>query len=359
MCKNLKVLAIICFSIVSFNSKILAQSSPSVNGLVTNGPSDATKLAKAYFSPGLKGIGFGMNGGWYSSAKAKNLGRFDIRIEGTAAFIPTADQSFNINSLGLSKYTQAKNTNISPTMFGTNQAGANISLKDDNENEAASFTLPASTGIKFAPSPQIQLTVGIIKNTDISVRYSPKIGSEQGNFGTIQVLGFGAKHEITRLIFGKKAAKIIPFDLALAFGYNQIDYNYKLPIDKQINDKNPGTDLNQRASLKLSGYSIDAIFSKKLAFFTPFASLAYNSSTSELNVLGDYTFETGYNGIPPTGNKTYTTFTDPVIIKQNDISGLRANIGFELHLAIFRLYGAYSIGQYSAFTGGIGLGIGH
>ncbi len=351
--KSLSIL-ILLISFLLFPHRSLAQGD--VSELVKSGPGDATKLAKAFFDPGFKGLGFGMNSAWFNSAKSKNLGKFDIKFQATAAFVPSDDQRFDINSIGLSNKTRLRNANdnFTPTAFGDNHDGSELVLYDDNNTEVGSFKMPRSTGIKFVPSPQVQLTVGLLKNTDASLRYSPKI--DVGGYGDVQVLGFGFKHEITSLILPGKTEKIIPIDIAVAFGYNRATYNYKFAVADQVDDQNSGRDLGQRIRGEFSGYTFDAIVSKKLAIFTPFVSVGYNTAQSKLNLLGDYVVRTGYNVTPPLA--TYTTFTDPVKIKQTDISGLRANVGFSLHLAFFRLYSAYSVGEYTAFTGGFGFGIG-
>ncbi|HTN21669.1 MAG TPA: DUF6588 family protein [Pelobium sp.] len=331
-----------------------------VSELIKSGPEDATKLAQAYFSPAFKGFGFGMNSAWFNSAKAKNLGKFDLKIQATGAFVPSKDRVIRFNELGLSSRV-TPNSPTSPTLFGKDEDGANISVKDNDGNNIGSIDMPNGLGFNTVPSPQIQLTVGLIKNTDISVRYTPKIKGE--DFGSVQALGFGVKHEITKYLLPGKTEKIIPIDIALAFGYNQLKYDYKIKVEDQLNDQNPGTDLNQRVEAKLSGYSIDAILSKKLAVFTPFISIGYNTAKTKFGVLGKYNFQSGYNNIPntntpdPTSPK-YDNLTDPVNINQTDISGIRSNIGFSLHLAFFRLYASYSIGEYQAVSGGIGFGIG-
>lgn len=335
-------------SFVSFQTQ--AQN---VSELIHSGPADATKLAEAYFAPAFKGFGFGMNSAWYNSAKSKNLGKFDLRIQATGAMVPSSDQSFRISDINLSSKTQPANPNATtPTFFGDDTDGAVINFYDDNGNAIGDYTMPKGLGFHTVPSPQIQLTVGVIKNTDVSLRYTPKFSGD--DFGSVQVIGFGVKHEITKLIMPGKTEKIIPIDIALAFGYNQLNYDYKVKVEDQLNDQNPGTDLNQRVEAKLSGYTIDAIISKKLSVFTPFASIGYNSANSKLNILGTYNFQSGQSLSGP----TYTNFTDPVKIDRKDISGLRGNIGFALHLAFFRLYGSYSIGEYQAVSGGIGFGIG-
>ena len=353
--KPILILAITGFSFQSF-------AQDGVSALIKSGPADAQKLAQAYLNPLFKGIGFGMNSGWYNSAKAKNLGKFDIRIQGSGAMVPSSDQSFDVTQIGLSNKTRVNGSAITPTAFGDNIKGSLIELYSDDNKKIGEFNMPDGTGLKFVPSPQIQATVGIIKNTDISVRYSPEIG-KNSDFGSIQVLGFGIKHELTKLLLPGKTEKIIPVDIAVAFGYNQIKYKYQIKTADIIDDSKSGQNLNQRVEGTFSGYSFDAILSKKLTIFTPFVSIGYNTAKTDIGLLGNYIVRTDYQRFPGTqipdqSKPIYSTFTDPVKVNQKDIDGVRANLGFSLHLAFFRLYGAYSIGEYSAVTGGIGFGIG-
>ena len=348
MKKQLQAILFSTLFISLLNSRTEAYAQGDVSQLVQAGRADATKLSQAYLNPLFKGLGFGMNSGWYNSAKAKNLGKFDLKIQATGAIVPGSDKSFDINSLGLTNSRPRNlNNSISPTAFGNDSRGPELVVYDDDNNEVSSFNLPSGAGIGFVPSPQVQLTVGLIKNTDVSVRFTPKVGG--GDFGKIGSWGFGVKKEITSLLPGK-SEKIIPVDIALAFGYNQITYDYNIPLEDQLGG-NGSTDLNQRVEGKFSGFSIDAILSKKLAVFTPFIGVGYNSSKTDLGVLGNYIIDSGIAG-------QTATITDPVKIKQTDVSGVRANVGFGLHLAFFRLYGAYSVGEYQAVTAGIGFGIG-
>ncbi len=326
------------------NSGSEAYAQGDVSQLVQAGKADATKLSQAYLNPLFKGLGFGMNSGWYNSAKTKNLGKFDLKIQATGAIVPGSDKSFDINSLGLTNSRVVGTSSISPTAFGRDESGPEIQVFTDDGIliPGANFTMPSGSGISIVPSPQVQLTVGLIKNTDVSVRFTPKVGG--GDFGKIGSWGFGIKKEITSLLPGKSEI-IIPIDIALAFGYNQTNYDYNIKVKDQVGN-NQSTNLNQRVEGKFSGFSLDAIVSKKLAIFTPFLGIGYNSGKTDLGILGTYTFD------------NQPDVVDPVKIKQTDISGVRANVGFGLHLALFRLYGAYSMGEYQAVTAGIGFGIG-
>ena len=324
--------------------------------IVKTNLADATKLGQAYLNPLFKGVGVGLNSGWYNSAKAKNLGKFDVRFVATAAFVPQSDKSFDINSLGLTN-TRPTNLNqfIAPTVVGKDVDGPSVTFYDNNDKEIGDFILPSGSGLSFIPSPQLQVTVGVLKNTDVSVRFTPKIGNYE--FGKMQVLGIGAKHEITPLLFPGVVGKLAPIDIAVSLAYNQIKFEKDFDGADQQDDSGSGRDLNQRIDGKFSGVTADLIVSKKLSVFTPFASISYNTSKTDLGILGDYVvsnpeFPLVLNSEP------FKTITDPVKYNQNDISGLRGNIGFELKLAFFRLYGAYSVAEYQAVTGGIGFGIG-
>lgn len=333
---------------------ILAQEG-SFSDFFKTGTGDATKLTKAYLSPLFTGIGVGLNSGWYQSAKAKNLGKFDVKFMATAALVPSEDQSFDVRNIGLSNQTRLapnQNNPNSPTAFGKDIKGPEMELFASDGKPLGSFTLPNGLGFNIVPSPQLQVTVGVIKNTDVSIRYTPKIGNNE--FGRFSVLGFGAKHEITSLLFPGKTEKLIPIDIAVAFAYSQINFERKITKDEQLDESNSGRDLNQRIDGKFSGISADIIVSKKLSVFTPFVSLSYNTSKTNVGVKGDFIFRDYSSPLIP----TYTTATDPVSIQQNDLAAFRGNIGFQLQLAFFRLYSTYSISKYQAFTAGIGFGIG-
>lgn len=335
------------FTILSvFLCPLYAAAQEDVGGLFKSGPEDATKLVDAYMSPLFKGLGVGLNSGWNTSAKTKGFLRFDFRITATAAFVPKSDRTYDANSLGLQNIRPATpgGPSTGPTAFGDDHEGANMRIYSNGTPTNQTFNLPQGSGINFVPSPQVQLTVGLPKNIDVSLRYVPKIklGSKAGK---IDMFGVGTKVELFPLIMGK-TEKLMPFDVAIALGFTRL--NYSLPLD--INNKGNS---NQELTVKVNGFNTEAIISKKLLFFTPFASVGYNSSASTLKALGNYEFSTPTLLDP---NKT-TTFTDPVTIK-NDLNGFKAAVGFQLNLAFFRIYGSYSTAKYSYANAGIGFGFG-
>jgi hypothetical protein len=270
------------------------------------------------------------------------------------AQVPASDKSFDVTQIGLSNHLQvdpSSATRIAPTFGGaTNGPTPTLDVKDNGGNKIASFNMPNGV-IQYVPAPNIQLTIGLFRNTDITIRTTPtiNIGSHAGSVGMI---GFGIKHNIIQDFAGKTAGKLIPFDLAVALNYNRINYSAALDI-KPDNGTQPdpgqSSDFsNQRIKGAFSGIFAQAIISKKLLFFTPFLSVGYQNASTTFNVLGNYP-------VPSTIND-YDTITDPVHINESSISGFRTDVGFQLELSVFRIFASYSPGQYQSANAGIGFG---
>lgn len=330
-----KSLVILGVFLLPFN----AMAQENVGDLFKSSPQDATKLIDAYLTPLFKGTGLGLATGWNNTAKAKNFLRFELRITGTLAAVPTADKTYNTNNLNLSSIKPAAGSNgIGPTAFGDNTPGAKMEIyTSSGAATGQTFNLPESSGFKMSPAAQLQLTVGLPKNIDLSLRLIPSV-----TFGnnTISQFGLGTKIELLPLLMKKD--KLIPFDLAVALGFTNTTYKLALDI-------NNGAHQDQSVEVKFKGFNAEAIISKKILFFTPFASVGYNSSNSALNAYGTYDFQTA------AGN---ATFTNPVAIKHDDISSMKASLGFQLNLAFLRVYASYTQSKYSYLNAGLGVGIG-
>lgn len=306
-----------------------------VGDLITGSPADATKLINAYANPAFKGFGLGLNSGWANSAKSIGVFRFDLRITATAAMAPKKDQSFDVSKLGLVSMSPVAGSNvISPSVVGAETQGTRMQMNNDPTDQ---FNLPKGIGFNYIPSPQVQLTVGLPKNIDVSLRYSPTIDlNENGKFS---LFGIGAKVEILPLILGK-TEKLLPFDLAVAGGYTKL--KYELPLDV-----NGGQYNDQILKTEFGGFSAEAIISKKLSIFTPFASLGYNTAQHKINALGTYDFNDGG-----------PAKKDPIKIDENSLNAAKATAGFQLRLAVVKLFASYTFSEYNYVNAGISFGSG-
>ena len=329
----------------AFLLPLTSMAQDQVGEVFKGAPEDASKLTQAYLTPLFTGLGTGINSGWFNSAKAKKTLRFELRVSGTLAFVPSSDKSFDVNTLGLKSMAPAPGANpMSPTLAGEDRTGTNMRLNGVT-NANGDFNLPNGVDVPFVPAPQLQLTVGLPQHIDVSLRYVPNIDFK--NYGKLNMFGAGAKVEILPLILGK-SEKLVPVDVAVALGFTQLNYNLPLEVGSNPNP-------NQELKAKVEGLSIDAIVSKTLAVFTPFASLGFQKSKSSLEALGTYQFDVPITPTTPTGKQT---FNNPFAFSQNDVSGIRASLGFQLQFAFFRLYASYTQAKYGYANAGIGFGIG-
>lgn len=334
------IILAIC-SLASLNN-IQAQDFEQV---VNSGVTDANTYLKNYMNPVASSIGNGLANGWYNTAKPHKTLGFDLSVNINMATIPDAAKTFEFvaseyNNISLS---DPSNTTL-PTFVGANtEQRLTISGTRTIGGEEADFNqeIVAPSGILgdldypgplAIPTPTIQLGVGIVKNTDLIIRYTPQISV--GDF-SFQSFGFGVKHDFKQWI---PAIKLLPFDLSGLIGFNRISTNYQI-------DESQG----QFAEFGASATTIQAIISKKLLFFTPYAGLGVNIVRSNFAMKGDYEFS---------GDGETYTVTDPIDIAFDGSGGPRFTIGARVKILwVLALNVDYTIQKYNTLSVGFGLNI--
>jgi len=323
-----------------------AKAQAGFSDVIKVSPGDATKLIDAYGEPLFKGIGIGMNSGWTNTAKPKGLLHFELKFTATGAYTPTSDKSFDVTKIGLSNGVGPADPNniIAPTIGGeTGSNGPLLNVYDVNHHVVDQFNLPSGK-LPLIPTPQLQLTVGLINSTDVTMRYIPKINFG-GDVGEVSMIGFGVKHDLGQYIFGP-AKKLVPFNLSVLLAYSHLNISDGVDVKPEDGSNPNGEFNNQQTQIHLSSFLTQFIISKKLLFFTPFWALGYNTASTNFAAVGNYPVTNNTDG-------SYTIYTNPVNIHENSISGFRTDAGFEINLG-FSIYFAYSYAQYSSITGGIG-----
>ena len=336
---------------------IKANAQGGFSDVIKVSPADATKLIQAYGEPLFKGFGVGMNSGWTNTAKPKGLLHFELKFSATAAFVPAADKSFDVTKIGLSNGVGPSDPNniIAPTIAGErSNDGPGLNVYDANHRVVQQFNLPSGK-LPVIPTPQLQLTVGLINGTDLTIRGFPQVNLG-GDVGKVSMIGFGLKHDLTQYIFGP-AKIIVPFNLSILAAYSHLSLSDNLSVQPDQGAIHDPTDANtnnnfntQHADSHFNSFLAEAIISKKILFFTPFAAVGYNTASTHFAAVGNYPVTTRAT----LTQEYYSVYTNPVTINETSISGFRSDVGFQLNFG-FSLYVAYSISKYSAFTGGLGL----
>jgi hypothetical protein len=385
----LKVSAVLSIAMLFSTTKASAQDQ--IGEFLKVGVDDGNKLINAYMSPMMKGFAQGLNDGWCNTAKPLGLGGFDVKFNLGASMVPTSDQSFNFNNIGLNTdpskarfvLPTGTNPNLS-TLYGANDANAPFvdvmsrltytppgsSTPKTIDTSLAKIQLPTGKGIPYTPSlPMAQLSVGLVKKTEVMIRFFPQtaIGSFKAG-----MFGLGFKHDIKQWIPGIK--NMPGWDWSVFVGYTSFSSEYImgqiLSSNKDTSIYNPDPSIkydNQKLTFSGSAYTVGTIISKKLLFFTPYIGVNYAYSTVNMKLEGNYPIplpNDKYQPIPPSmGGTNYNPHTskifntvDPVNLT-GTLSNFRANVGFRLKLTIFTISAEYIVGAYSSLTASVALNI--
>ncbi len=297
---------------------------------------DATKLTNSYINPAMTGLIYGMNSGWYHTAKVhKKLG-FDVTIAMNASMVPSKDEFFDIANLGLTSIS-ASGSSVTPTVAGSgNGAMLDVNATVEGQTVTASFEMPSGINddlpLGAVPTPAIQLGVGLPYKFDVMLRLVPEVGSDDVKG---KLFGAGLKKEITS-IFGP--VDKLPLHVSVLAAYTSMDVNYNI-------DGNAIPGQNQRAEFKLNAYTVQAIGSLNFPIINIYGGLGYTGGNSKLKMLG--TYELQYDNIP-----VAIPVTDPLNLSFN-ASGFRTTLGIRLSLGFFKLFGDYTLQEYNTLSAGM------
>jgi hypothetical protein len=321
-------------------------------------PADGAKYLQAYISPWVNAFGSGMNGGWYNTAKPHKFGGFDITTNISVGMVPSSAGTFELSSIGLSSAMTA--TGKASTISGPNTAGPAMAYKVSGVT-LASFNAAPGTNWKMIPVPSAQIGIGLPFGTELKGRFIPKINIKDGN---ISLWGVGVVHSIMQYFPGNK---LLPFDVSLFGGYTKLTGN--VPIGLQ-----PGTPTNyttpyslatsfndQNLNIVVSAMNVSAIASLNLPVITFYGGLGYCKSKTVMEFTGN--FPTPYLVTPTLPAVPYAEYNNNGVKTGKDFpsmeienfSGLRANIGFRIKLAVITIHADYTKAQYNVFTTGLGI----
>jgi hypothetical protein len=318
-------------------------------------PVDGVKYLEAYITPWANAFGAGLNGGWYNTAKPHKFGGFDITINASAGIVPTSAQTFDASKIGLSP--SVTGAGISPTVAGPDKSGPPMSYKSSGVT-LASFNAPKGANWRYIPVPSAQVGIGLPFGTELKVRFIPKIKIKDGD---VALWGVGLLHNLTQYLPGDK---VLPFDVSLFGGYTKLMANVPLGLDpdpsvaQAYTTVNPATAFDsQKMKINVEALNISAIASLNLPVITFYGGIGYTKTRTGMELSGNFPLPVLVSAPVP-----HAEYNDSGVKKGSDFpkmdiknfSGMRANIGFRIKLAIVTIHADYTRAQYNVLTTGLG-----
>jgi hypothetical protein len=327
------------------------------------GAKDGVTYIQKYIEPWTNAFGAGLNGGWYNTAKPHKLGGFDITTSFNVGIVPSSAATFDVTQIGLTTFKPPTGTGpfIASTIAGPNSSGPLMTYKDNVSGVTlASFNTPAGTGWKYIPVPALQVGIGLPFGTEIKGRFIPKIDIKDGD---ISLWGIGLLHSLIQYLPGNK---LLPFDVSLFGGYTKLEGNVPLNLKPDATVlqvytspyNTPGAFDGQNLNISVEALNVSAIASLNLPVITFYGGLGYTKTKTGLELSGNFPTpglvltpvpHVEYNN---TGVKKGSDFTNMDI---KNFSGLRANIGFRVKLAVITIHADYTKAQYNVLSTGLGI----
>lgn len=345
--KKIKLL-LSALTVVFFTKEVKSQE---IENLI-KAADDANKIANAYASPAAESLIYGMNSGWFHTAKVHKKFGFDIAIGVSGVSIPSEKEIYKISELGLKSTIKGDFPKTSPTIFGEDVKGK-ITLKTQvsgtiegkEVKEEVEIPLDLPTGFKkdlpasMIPTPSVQVTVGLPWELETSLRFIPKIGNDNVKGG---LFGIGIKKELTQYL---GAFDKLPFHLSIMGTYTNMGVD--APIKSQNNSD--FTIKNAKTTFNLNGYTVQALASLNFPIINVYGAVGYGGGNADLKVLGDYTIV--YDDAN-SGKKITKTLQDP-INQQYSTGGIKATLGARLSLGFFKIFADYTLQEYNTASAGI------
>lgn len=335
--------------------------------ILKSGAADANLLLKSYLEPFGKGFGAGMNTGWFTSAGThKKLG-FDLSLNVGIAVVPSSGLSFNVDDLNFSSLERTGGSAVTPTINGEDNTDTRLgaywndpTTPSNTESDILyEFGAPAGVGFEYVPAPMVQASIGLIKSTDLTVRFVPET-SLGDDFGNVALFGLGFKHGLNQWIPG---GKLIPVDVSLQAGFTKLTLTTPFDVNPESgsdikNDFAASTWDDQSLDFEANSFTINAIVGKTLPFVSAYVGLGYETSETTIATPGAYPITSvndDYNGTTETRTKKIESIVDPIDITIGGENSLRAFGGVQFKIAVIKIFANYTAATYSSFNAGFGI----
>ena len=313
---------------------------------------DASLLTENYLNPGMKGLMYSMNGGWYTTARTHQKFGFDITINANASFVPNSDQTFAFIPSDYAFLALPNGESSLNTVMSENDAETTVDIRIPNGDgtfNVASFDMPGGISkdlpINAVPTPMVQLGLGLPLNTDIKVRFIPNINFDDNVESGL--IGLGLQHDLMQYL---GPLEKLPLNVSVLAAFTNMKVTYNIE-DEDATD-NVAVN-NGKAEFKMNAWTVQALASLDFKIITLYGGLGYNSGKTTAKMKGDYTltYDVEDNNGVPLGT-AQETVSNPINL-DFEANGVRATIGTRLNLGFFKIFADYTLQEYNTASAGI------
>ena len=310
------------------------------------GVDDAGRVIQNYLKPVFEGVGYGYTNGWYHTAKAHETLGFDISVSANVAFIPKANLTYTFNN---DEYTNIKLTNSNSAQLSTVLGPYNkserpeVTFYNDGEEIVRTTSPPGAINLKeeigfnAMPVPMVQAGIGVIKETDLILRFIPPISFGE-DAGKVSMFGYGIKHNLGQWVTFLDYSGI---DVSVLAGFSN------LKISGDLSEEDDPVTSNNEGVFKINGFVLQGIVSKEyIKVFTIYGAVGYSRAGSRTQVLGTYPVDSDFEQLP----------VDPIDLKYSN-SSMNLTMGLRVRIVALTFSSAFTLQEYPVLSLGLGVSV--
>ncbi|MCH8524991.1 MAG: hypothetical protein LAT52_10610 [Balneolales bacterium] len=342
-------------SALLFGTQTVKAQFSDAGDILRAGASDAEIVFGEYIRPAAEGFAVGLNTGWFNTAGTHSLLGFDLTFRANVAAMPSNLKTFELTSLPLQNSRPIDGSTMASTVIGADNS-TTMGIFGTNpitnaEEEIARFDIPGGINFSLIPTAMAQLSVGIIKNTDISIRYMPTVSV--GSLGLDAGLyGFGIKHDIKQWI---PVVQYVPIDISFAAGFTSFTANSDLdvrPGNTTAINTFPNSHWDDQAiKMTATGTNFNLLVGRGLPIISAYAGIGYEISNTSIKVEGNYPVES----INSVGMREIESISNPLDLSFDGSNSVRALAGARLKFFLLTISADVVVSNVT--VGSVGVGI--
>ena len=317
-------LAFVCLALVtSFSGRSQIDITDAVN--------DMLYISSKYVSPAASASVYQSSSSWYSSAETIGKFKLDASLHVNILPIPNKQKTFSIsnNELATMEIRGTQSAVIPSALGGYTETFFDFNIDDE------AYEWQAFEGIKqdVVTHPYLQVSIGLWKETDVTLRYSPKVTISTSSY---DIFGAALKHTISQY-FRKEAADSTPFELAVLASYSMFNLNlYFDEVAVEPIDPKPGsiplTTINS-IIIDANSFLFQLIASKKInkLEFTGSLGYTYNEFNHKLG---------GQDGL------FLDLFNELLLLLDDSKTDFKGDLGVNYHFNKFYISSMLSLGKF-------------
>lgn len=290
---------------------------------------DLLIVSERYITPAADASIYQSTAAWYSSAKSLDKFEFDVSLHFNALPISEGKKVFTVRD---SEFTNLDIRDASTAEVPT-AVGGDTEQFYDFVIDGETYEMQAFEGVKESVvyHPYIQASVGLWKETDFTVRYSPKIKIDVSDYS---IFGVALKHSVSQ--YFRKEETVSPIEFAVLASYSAFDSN--LLFDAL--ELTP-TNGNEEPLAVIKGLMVHAdallfqgIASKRWNNLEVQGAIGYTSSAIDYTILGD-------------GSTFIDLFNKTLVVLEETRSGVKGDLGVNYYFGNFYLSSNVTLGKFA------------